>query len=474
MIDIITSCFVIYGFLFIEFNMFAMNLCIRNVQLGSFFGQGGNFVDYRRVAVHGGSGGSGCVCFQRERHLPRGPPNGGNGGAGGSVIFVADKNESSLYSIPSKISAQSGTRGKGKDMNGIKGKDMIVRVPVGTILREIAPPSYEFLNGYDADSFISGSKNRKKNSKNVSEVSPDLDLNSQVNSKIPKSALERMHAEIEAERKEALKTASLYNFYPSKVIDPQRTDLQNLPEEYLAYLHELSNQAPLTHDFDTDGQSLSVAHGGFGGYGNPHFASSTNRSPYIALNGLPGQMRFIELELKTIADVGLVGLPNVGKSTFISAVTNAHPEIANYPFTTLNPYIGTITLNNFEKLTIADIPGIVQGAHMNKGLGLSFLRHIERSSILAYVIDLSLPSPWSQLNTLRSELEFYKPGLTKKPSIVIANKADLSLSAKPNYLNWVKFSDIPIIPVSSKNSKNLTKVIHTLANLSKTSKKSSS
>ncbi|OMJ09536.1 GTPase Obg [Smittium culicis] len=481
--------FVTYGRLYTQINSHSNAADIQNPESETKItnsSRGGNFIDYRRIAVHGGSGGSGCVCFQRERHLPRGPPNGGNGGAGGNVIFVADINESSLYSIPTKVSAQSGTRGKGKDMNGIRGKDTIVRVPVGTIVREIAPPNYEFLTGYDSNSFFSNkkSKDKRSNIKNrtKSEISSEgkESLTENENSdnyfgeskKKPfESALEKLHYEIESERKEVLKITSLYNFYPSKVIRDESTDIQNLPEEYLSYLHELSNQTPIQFDFDEDKQSLIVARGGFGGYGNPHFASSTNRSPYMALNGLPGQMRFLELELKTIADVGLVGLPNVGKSTFISAVSNASPRIANYPFTTLNPYIGTITLDNYKKLTIADIPGIIKDAHLNKGLGLSFLRHIERSNILAYVVDLSLPDPWTQLYTLRSELEFYKKDLTKKPSIVIANKADLSLTSKPNYQRWLEFSDIPIIPVSSKNVKNVSKVIHTLANLLEANKK---
>ncbi|PWA02597.1 hypothetical protein BB558_001249 [Smittium angustum] len=428
--------------------------------------KGGNFVDFRRVAVHGGSGGSGCVSFQRERHLPRGPPNGGNGGYGGNVIFVSDVNETSLYSIASKISAGSGIRGKGKDMHGQKGKDVIVRIPVGTVLREVERPSYTFLESIDLGSLGTTDKTnkfrenqQKPNYLNASNVEETFSKN------LSGDALEKLYNQVESEKKEISKKNTVFNFYPQKIINEESTDLKNLPEEYLSYLQELSNQKPLNFDFNFDKQELTVARGGLGGYGNPHFASSINRSPYIALNGLPGQMRFLELELKTIADVGLVGMPNAGKSTFISAVSNAHPRIAPYPFTTLNPHIGTVDLDMSQQIKIADIPGIIKDAHLNKGLGHSFLRHIERSSVLAYVIDLSKEYPWEDLNILRNELEMYKKGLTNKPSIVIANKADLYSTAKQNFEEWEGFADMPIIPVSSKNVKNVKKVVRVLADM---------
>ncbi|OMH79204.1 GTPase Obg [Zancudomyces culisetae] len=441
--------------------------------------KGGNFVDFRRITVHGGSGGSGCVSFQRERHLPRGPPNGGNGGHGGNVIFVADKNETTLYSLRTKLAAESGIRGKGKDMHGPNGKDLIVKVPVGTVLTEIDIPKYEFLNNIE----ITLNKNKRSRRRPKSTVepreifdpenpkdydlfafgeeesSPEIDSEQTVGQGEIRN-IEQLY-ELYTEEKAGHEKEEMYTFYPRKTSSGQKELMEHLPDEYNVYLHELKTQKPIDFDFNEDGLSLKVAKGGLGGYGNPHFASSTYRSPYLALNGLPGQMRFLELELKTIADVGLVGMPNAGKSTFISSVTNASPKIAPYPFTTLNPYLGTVTLNDSKKVTIADIPGIIKGAHLNKGLGHSFLRHIERSTILGYLVDLSKDEPWNDLETLRYELEMYLPGLTKRPSLVIANKADLSMSSKRNYEAWVKFADLPIIPVSAKNGLNVSKVINT-------------
>ncbi|CAG8441843.1 11857_t:CDS:2 [Diversispora eburnea] len=175
-----------------------------------------------------------------------------------------------------------------------------------------------------------------------------------------------------------------------------------------------------------------VSHGGEGGKGNPHFATNVNRSPTYASKGKPGEIRYLELEVKTIADVGLVGLPNAGKSTFLTAVSNAHPKIASYPFTTLNPYIGTVDYFDKYQITIADIPGLIKGAHKNIGLGHSFLRHVERSKVLVYVIDLVTNEPWEDWKTLINELEQYNEGLTRRPSLIVANKADVTEKAKKN------------------------------------------
>jgi len=180
--------------------------------------------------------------------------------------------------------------------------------------------------------------------------------------------------------------------------------------------------------------------------------------PAFASKGNVGQEIWLELELKTIADAGLVGFPNAGKSTFLAAISNAHPKIAPYPFTTLNPYIGTIDYPDLVSIRVADIPGIIQGAHQNIGLGHSFLRHIERCRVLVYVIDLASNEPWNDLETLKFELEAYKKGLTLKPSIIIANKADIIEIAKPNLKKLQEmYINIPCIPVSAKNKQNILK-----------------
>ncbi|KAI9482058.1 P-loop containing nucleoside triphosphate hydrolase protein [Coemansia mojavensis] len=218
-------------------------------------------------------------------------------------------------------------------------------------------------------------------------------------------------------------------------------------------------------DLTEHGQRALVARGGLGGLGNPHFISPTERQPHYALRGLPGQRRIIELELKTIADVGLVGMPNAGKSTFLSAVSNAHPKIAPYPFTTLNPYIGTVDFRDTFQLTIADIPGLVPGAHKNIGLGHSFLRHIERSRVLVYIVDVSGEAPWNDLLALQQELDLYHKGLSSRPSLVIANKADTGEVARKNFEQWQQQTSIPLIPISAKFRKNILKATHAIRQL---------
>ncbi|PVV01913.1 hypothetical protein BB560_003650 [Smittium megazygosporum] len=422
--------------------------------------KGSNFVDHRRVIVSGGSGGNGCVSFLKDLRNPKGKPNGGNGGMGGKVYFVADENEKSLNSIPSKISAKSGENGKGKDQHGPNAKDLIIKIPLGTVLREIDAPKYQFLDDFE---FEPGSTTKIKLKEDpsddyaVDELLEDEEVSEE-------SGIDRLFKIVKKEEDESKKNM-FFKFYPSKVIYEQSLSLERLPEDYVDYLHHLKYQEAIEYDFSTNGEKVLICSSGIGGKGNPYFGSAANKYPYIALNGLPGQTRVLELELKTIADVGLVGMPNAGKSTFITSVSNAHPRIAPYPFTTLNPYIGTVEFDRAQKMTIADIPGIIKGAHLNKGLGHSFLKHIERSKILAYVIDLSKENPWEDLRDLKSELELYKTGLTNRPSVVIANKADLHETARPNYEKWISNTNIPIIPVSAKEAKNVKKVIAMLKKL---------
>jgi GTP-binding protein len=173
----------------------------------------------------------------------------------------------------------------------------------------------------------------------------------------------------------------------------------------------------------------------------------------------------LEFELKTLADAGLVGLPNAGKSTLLKAVSNAHPQIAPYPFTTLNPYVGTIDFADYWTMTVADMPGILPGAHQNLGLGLRFLRHIERNKVFVYVIDLAGKEPWKDLECLQAELEAYKIGLTARPSIVVGNKADVSEMAKNNLTILSSKTSLPIVPVSAKFGKNITLLTSTLRNM---------
>ncbi|KAF9300091.1 hypothetical protein BGZ74_008306 [Mortierella antarctica] len=460
-----------------------------------------------RAKVSGGQGGDGCVSFHREKFVAFGQPNGGNGGRGGNVIFEASSNETSLQHIPHTAAAPRGVHGKGSLMHGHAGKDLVIKVPMGTIIREVPSPEKD-LNPEDEDGLFQKS----------------LEL-----------------GETEAKDKEMSKRWVLY---------PRLTNsLTTLPEGKVNYFDEAQawvaeedrivearraamSKKPLVLDVNEhteDGERFMVGRGGGGGYGNPHFLTTQNRAPKYATRGREGQTRWLTLELKTIADAGLVGLPNAGKSTFLQAVSNAHPAIAPYPFTTLNPYIGTVDYSDSYQVKVADIPGLIRGAHKNIGLGHSFLRHVERSKVLVYVIDIAaefgvkrqvkgvddwtpeqdehegedsteatskdIPTdtteapkivdaqysqPFEDWKTLLDELEAYQPGLTRRPSMIIANKADVTEVAPKNlqlfqklvHEEWAKrraaYSsssssnsqdhDLKIVPVSAKYKKNIVKV----------------
>ncbi|KAG0199699.1 nucleotidyltransferase [Mortierella sp. NVP41] len=476
--------------------------------------KGRNFVDFCRIKVAGGQGGDGCVSFHREKFVAFGQPNGGNGGRGGNVIFEASSNETSLQHIPHTAAAPRGVHGKGSLMHGHAGKDLIIKVPMGTIIREVPSPEKEkSAEDEDEDLFHKG-----------------LEL-----------------GETEAKDKEMSKRWVLYPRLANS--------LTALPEGKVNYFEEAQawvaeedrivearraamSKKPLLLDVNEhteDGTTFMVGRGGGGGYGNPHFLTTQNRAPKYATRGREGQTRWLTLELKTIADAGLVGLPNAGKSTFLQAVSNAHPAIAPYPFTTLNPYIGTVDYSDSYQVKVADIPGLIRGAHMNIGLGHSFLRHVERSKVLVYVIDIAAEfgvkrkvkgvddwtpeeeygqetkdinepatakskddedpntvnaeysQPFEDWMTLLDELEAYQPGLTRRPSMIIANKADVTEVAPKNLQlfqklvneEWAKRRvassasststtdgetaaahnhDIKIVPVSAKYKKNIVKV----------------
>ncbi|RUM41734.1 MAG: GTPase ObgE [Desulfurobacterium sp.] len=282
------------------------------------------FIDRAKIFVQGGHGGNGCVAFRREKFVPKGGPSGGNGGKGGDVILEADRNVHTLLDFKYKrhYKAERGRHGEGNKRTGRSGDDLIIKVPVGTVVRD-------------------------------------------------------------AETGEVL------------------------------------------GDLTEHGQRLVVAKGGRGGRGNAEFATPTRRAPDFAEPGEPGEERWIELELKLLADVGLVGFPNAGKSTFLSRVTAARPEIADYPFTTLRPILGVAKVGDFS-FVIADIPGLIEGAHAGKGLGHEFLRHVERTKLLLHLIDLTdlTRAPKEAFEKINKELELYSPELAKKPQIVVGTKID--------------------------------------------------
>jgi len=285
------------------------------------------FVDEAVIDLSAGHGGAGCVSFRREKFIPFGGPNGGDGGRGGSVFMVADLNINTLidYRYTRRFDARNGEPGRGSDQFGAAGEDIVLRVPVGTIVTD-------------------------------------------------------------AETGERL----------VELLEP--------------------------------GEPVRVLKGGDGGFGNLHFKSSTNRAPRQKTPGWPGEARKVRLELRVLADVGLLGMPNAGKSTLIAAVSNARPKIADYPFTTLHPNLGVVRLGPERSFVIADIPGLIEGASEGAGLGHQFLRHLQRTRLLLHVVDLAPfddTDPVKQARAIVGELKKYDPGLHAKPRWLVLNKLDM-------------------------------------------------
>ncbi len=323
------------------------------------------FVDQVKAAFRAGKGGNGCVSFRREWRVPRGGPNGGRGGAGGSIYLVSDENINSLVSFRFHPinKAKKGAHGEGGNRQGKKGEDLHLRVPVGTIVRE----------------------------KNKEEV---------------------------------------------------------------------------LFDFTSPGQKYLAAKGGKGGRGNASYASSTHQAPREREEGQPGEEKDFILELKLVADVGLIGFPNVGKSTLISKISAAKPVIADYPFTTLIPNLGVVDVDEFRSFVIADIPGLIEGAHLGHGLGIKFLRHVERTKILLHLIDVSPYTerdPVQDFRAVMKELEAFSPRLVKRHQILAANKIDL-LGEKERGLSEVRKlarrEGLPFFAISALKEEGLKKLVN--------------
>jgi GTP-binding protein len=292
------------------------------------------FVDEAEITVKSGDGGSGCISFRSERFVPRGGPDGGDGGKGGDVLCKATKRLYSLYDFSARryFKAQNGRPGRSKNRAGKKGRDIEIQVPAGTMVTD----------------------------KETGELLADL-------------------------------------------------------------VH--------------DNHQIVLVGGGEGGKGNSHFATATTRAPRFAQEGQKGKEKRLHLELKLIADIGIIGLPNAGKSTLLSRLSNAHPKIADYPFTTLAPHLGVIIFDDEQSLTIADIPGLVEGASSGKGLGHRFLQHIERTSFLLHVLDIDRPRSGEVLKDffiLQEELSLFHPSLIKKDQVIVVNKIDLNPPGSAN------------------------------------------
>jgi GTP-binding protein len=326
------------------------------------------FVDQVRILVRAGDGGDGAVAFRREKFVERGGPSGGDGGSGGSVVLVADPQLTTLldYRYQQHHRAKGGQHGMGSDRNGASAEDLILKVPVGTLV-------------IDADS------------------------------------------------------------------GTQLSDLTSPGERFVA------------------------AKGGRGGLGNMNFATSTRQTPRFAQEGTAGEERHLVLELKLLADVGLVGFPNAGKSTLISRVSRARPKIAAYPFTTLVPNLGMVQYKDGRSFVMADIPGLIEGASDGAGLGDQFLRHIERCRILIHLVDLSAEgpqrSPVKDWQTINRELSNYSPALARKPQIIAANKMDLPVARKryPRFAQAMKRRGQKVLPISAATGEGLSSLLDATA-----------
>lgn len=334
------------------------------------------FIDQVKIYVKGGDGGNGCVSFRREKFVPRGGPSGGDGGNGGDVVLKASPHLSTLLDLryQQQYIVQRGAHGQGKDRHGKNSPDVVIPVPIGTLVREAEA------------------------------------------------------------------------------------------QEILADLVE-------------EGQTIVVARGGRGGRGNARFATSTRQAPTFAEEGAKGEQNWLLLELKLLADVGLVGLPNVGKSTLISAISSARPKVADYPFTTLTPHLGVVEVEGHPSFVVADIPGLIEGAHAGKGLGFQFLRHVERCRFLLHLVEAadSTPGdPVKEFETIRGELSRYSPDLLIKPFAVAATKIDIKEGGRrlKQLTDYCQQKGYPLYPISAVTGEGFKTVLGFLARQVERTKKS--
>ena len=379
------------------------------------------FIDQIKIFARAGHGGKGCVAFLRETFRPKGGPSGGNGGRGGDVILQADHDLNNLinqYFNP-RLIAQVGEPGMGKGMDGHAGKDLIVKVPCGTLVWKLPapPPIPEALEPAEP------------------EEKPPMLLSSSKRPIIRHSGRNRA-LEVNLEEEE---------------------DAAAPPPE--------SEEEELVADLTEHGQEFILCKGGRGGLGNRNFATSRRQTPRFAQPGESGDEGEFRLELRIVADVGLVGYPNAGKSTLLTAISHARPKVAAYPFTTLHPQIGIVEFKDFFRLTVCDVPGLIEGAHRNVGLGHAFLRHIKRCKILVLLLDMAGTDgrmPWDDYRQLLRELELYDAGLLDKHRIVVANKMDESVAEENLKKFKRKVRKVPVLPISAAFDEGVEKFKLTL------------
>ena len=316
------------------------------------------FIDYTIIELNSGKGGSGCISFRREKYIPKGGPDGGNGGNGGNIYAISDKNIHTLHDVRYNriYNAQNGDQGSSNSKTGRDGDDIIIKVPIGTII---------------------------KNTKTKEVVA----------------------------------------------------------------------------DFTQEGQKEIICRGGKGGRGNINYKTSTRQTPRFAQKGTAGESGIFELELKVLADVGLVGFPNAGKSTLLSVLSKARPKIADYPFTTLEPHLGIVKYEEFKSFAMADIPGLIEGASDGKGLGHKFLKHIERNRLLLFLIENSDLNPQQTFNALKKELKSFNPSLLLKPIILIRTKSDIIIDIDESLWKSIPEYSLEISSITNSGLNELIKLV---------------
>lgn len=450
-------------------------------------------IDRFRIRAKGGDGGNGCTSIRRSRHDRRGRPDGGNGGRGGDVILECSPTMWDLSALQHHINAKRGGNGSSKNMIGTRGVDKVIQVPVGTVIHLVEgelPSAVEKSSSSKLDPWeIPGTVDIDSSEFSTQSISADQNR-SKVETIVKSSGRQACDGEestTDRTRIFGLPTNSRTTCSISRGKIESDDDLSDWEEESCGQMEDQDgcdvmgtecedeleetehieyNVAELTEQ----GQRIVVARGGEGGLGNQSMRKASkmmqkgtdsddevsddydHASPSV---GLPGSEAVLVLELKSIADVGLIGMPNAGKSTLLGALSKAKPVVGDYAFTTLRPNLGNVNYYDFS-LTVADIPGLIRGAHENRGLGHAFLRHIERTKVLAYVVDLAAAlgdnkgiPPWEQLNDLILELEYYREGLSDRPSLVVANKVDED-GAEEVYIELKRrVSGVPVFPVSA-------------------------
>lgn len=360
------------------------------------------FVDEVVVTARAGHGGRGCVSFLREAYRPKGGPDGGNGGRGGSVILEADHDLNNLIQqfYRPRLIADNGEHGMGKGMDGHAGKDLVIKVPCGTtVWRLPSPPTEDSGEGAAA----------AETATDEGSEEPEIEEG------VEEGAPPRLMASTRG--RPVIRQAG-----PLKA---EEVDLSKVGNE---------DEAPKEHegrewvtDLVEDGQQWVLCKGGRGGLGNRNFATATRQTPRFAQPGEPGQEGRFVLELRIMADVGLVGFPNAGKSTLLTAISKARPKVAAYPFTTLTPQVGIVEYADHHRIVVCDVPGLIEGAHRNVGLGHAFLRHLQRCRVVVLLLDMAGTdgrAPWDDYRQLLVELECYDPRLLERPRLVVANKMD--------------------------------------------------